>query len=229
MAKELGKKEDYNFFSKRARAYTSLFDPVTKLMRGKDSQGKWREPFDPFRLSHAGTSGGDYTEGNAWQYVWHVQHDVDSLIEMMGGNKAFTAKLDSLFWLENNTVNTGFVSDVTGLIGQYAHGNEPSHHVAYLYNYAGEFWKTQKLIREIFDHFYLPVSDGLCGNDDCGQMSAWYLFSAMGFYPVDPISKEYIIGAPQLKEMILRLEGGKNFIIRAEGLSEENKYVKAVF
>ena len=123
----------------------------------------------------------DYTEGNAWQYVWHVQHDVDSLIEMMGGNKAFTAKLDSLFWLENNTVNTGFVSDVTGLIGQYAHGNEPSHHVAYLYNYAGEFWKTQKLIREIFDHFYLPVSDGLCGNDDCGQMSAWYLFSAMGF------------------------------------------------
>ena len=229
MAKALGKKEDYNFFSKRARAYTSLFDPVTKLMRGKDSQGKWREPFDPFRLSHAGTSGGDYTEGNAWQYVWHVQHDVDSLIEMMGGNKAFTAKLDSLFWLENNTVNTGFVSDVTGLIGQYAHGNEPSHHVAYLYNYAGEFWKTQKLIREIFDHFYLPVSDGLCGNDDCGQMSAWYLFSAMGFYPVDPISKEYIIGAPQLKEMILRLEGGKNFIIRAEGLSEENKYVKAVF
>ena len=141
MAKALGKKEDYNFFSKRARAYTSLFDPVTKLMRGKDSQGKWREPFDPFRLSHAGTSGGDYTEGNAWQYVWHVQHDVDSLIEMMGGNKAFTAKLDSLFWLENNTVNTGFVSDVTGLIGQYAHGNEPSHHVAYLYNYAGEFWK----------------------------------------------------------------------------------------
>ena len=229
MAKELGKKEDYNFFSKRARAYTSLFDPVTKLMRGKDSQGKWREPFDPFRLSHAGTSGGDYTEGNAWQYTWHVQHDVDSLIEMMGGNKAFTAKLDSLFWLENNTVNTGFVSDVTGLIGQYAHGNEPSHHVAYLYNYAGEFWKTQKLIREIFDHFYLPVSDGLCGNDDCGQMSAWYLFSAMGFYPVDPISKEYMIGAPQLKEMILRLEGGKNFIIRAEGLSEENKYVKAVF
>ena len=229
MAKALGKKEDYNFFYKRARAYTSLFDPVTKLMRGKDSQGKWREPFDPFRLSHAGTSGGDYTEGNAWQYVWHVQHDVDSLIEMMGGNKAFTAKLDSLFWLENNTVNTGFVSDVTGLIGQYAHGNEPSHHVAYLYNYAGEFWKTQKLIREIFDHFYLPVSDGLCGNDDCGQMSAWYLFSAMGFYPVDPISKEYIIGAPQLKEMILRLEGGKNFIIRAEGLSEENKYVKAVF
>ena len=140
----------------------------------------------------------------------------------MGGNKAFTAKLDSLFWLENNTVNTGFVSDVTGLIGQYAHGNEPSHHVAYLYNYAGEFWKTQKLIREIFDHFYLPVSDGLCGNDDCGQMSAWYLFSAMGFYPVDPISKEYIIGAPQLKEMILRLEGGKNFIIRAETVTIPN-------
>ena len=229
MAKALGKKEDYDFFSKRARAYTSLFDPATKLMRGKDSQSKWRDPFDPFRLSHAGTSGGDYTEGNAWQYVWHVQHDVDSLIEMMGGNKAFAAKLDSLFWLENKTVNTGFVSDVTGLIGQYAHGNEPSHHVAYLYNYAGEPWKTQELVREIFDRFYLPVPDGLCGNDDCGQMSAWYLFSAMGFYPVDPISGEYIIGAPQLKEMVLRMEAGKNFTIRAENLSKENKYVKAVF
>lgn len=229
MAKALGKKEDYDFFSQRARAYTSLFDPATKLMRGKDSQGKWRDPFDPFRLSHAGTSGGDYTEGNAWQYVWHVQHDVDSLIEMMGGNKAFTAKLDSLFRLEDKTVNTGFVSDVTGLIGQYAHGNEPSHHVAYLYNYAGEPWKTQELIREIFDRFYLPVPNGLCGNDDCGQMSAWYLFSAMGFYPVDPISGEYIIGAPQLKEIVLRLEGEKNFTIRAENLSKENKYVKAVF
>lgn len=118
---------------------------------------------------------------------------------------------------------------MTGLIGQYAHGNEPSHHVAYLYNYAGEPWKTQELIREIFDRFYLPVPNGLCGNDDCGQMSAWYLFSAMGFYPVDPISGEYIIGAPQLKEMVLRLEGEKNFTIRAENLSKENKYVKAVF
>ena len=229
MARRMGKEEDAAYFAKRADYYKNLFDPETKFMRPRKADGTWKAPFNPSALGHSESIGGDYTEGNAWQYVWHVQHDVDSLIEMMGGNKAFTAKLDSLFWLENNTVNTGFVSDVTGLIGQYAHGNEPSHHVAYLYNYAGEFWKTQKLIREIFDHFYLPVSDGLCGNDDCGQMSAWYLFSAMGFYPVDPISKEYIIGAPQLKEMILRLEGGKNFIIRAEGLSEENKYVKAVF
>ena len=229
MAKALGEEDDYEFFSKRSRAYMSLFDSTTNLMRGKDSQGKWRKPFDPLRLSHAGSSGGDYTEGNAWQYVWHVQHDVDSLIKMMGGRENFVAKLDSLFWLESNTINTGFISDVTGLIGQYAHGNEPSHHVAYLYNYVGEYYKTQKLIREICNRFYKPSPNGLCGNDDCGQMSAWYMFSAMGFYPVDPISGEYIIGAPQLSEIKLKLKNGKEFIVRADYISEKNKYVKAVY
>lgn len=228
MAKALGKQDDYEYFMKRSRFYQNLFDPATKLVRGKDSRGQWRTPFDQFVLSHAATSGGDYTEGNAWQYTWHVQHDPENLIEMMGGKDAFAAKLDSLFFLENVSENTGFVSDVTGLIGQYAHGNEPSHHVVYFYQYAGQPWKTQELVREIFDRFYKPKPDGLCGNDDCGQMSAWYIFSAMGFYPVDPVSLEYVIGAPQIEKVSLNLAGGKTFTMTASGLSETNKYVKSV-
>ena len=181
MAKALGKQKDYDYFLKRSQFYKNLFDPDTKLMRPKDSAGKWRVPFDKFALSHAATSGGDYTEGNAWQYTWHVQHNPQSLINLMGGKKTCALKLDSLFFLENSSENTGFVSDVTGLIGQYAHGNEPSHHVAYLYNFLDQPWKTQELIREIFDRFYQPKTDGLCGNDDCGQMSAWYIFFSYGF------------------------------------------------
>lgn len=198
------------------------------MMRGKDSKGKWRTPFNTFLLSHAATSGGDYTEGNAWQYTWHVQHDVEGLIDLFGGKEKFANKLDSLFFLESSAENTGFTQDVTGLIGQYAHGNEPSHHVAYLYNYAGQPYKTQQLIREIFDRFYLPKPDGLCGNDDCGQMSAWYIFSAMGFYPVNPIGGEYILGAPQVEEVTISLPNDKTFTMQAKGLSHENKYVKSV-
>lgn len=228
MAKALGKHEDYEFFKKRSDFYKNLFDPQTKLMRGKDSTGNWRTPFNPFLLSHASTSGGDYTEGNAWQYTWHVQHDVQGLIDLMGGKDAFVGKLDSLFFLDERVEGTGFVSDVTGLIGQYAHGNEPSHHVAYLYSYADRKDRTQALIRDIFDRFYLPKPDGLCGNDDCGQMSAWYLFSAMGFYPVNPVGGEYILGAPQIARVILQLPGNKIFTIEAKGLSKANKYVKSV-
>ncbi len=228
MAKALGKTEDFEYFTKRSNFYKNLFDPQTKLMRGKDSKGKWRTPFNSFLLSHAASSGGDFTEGNSWQYTWHLQHDVEGLIELMGGKEAFAAKLDSLFFLETTTQNSGFVSDVTGLIGQYAHGNEPSHHVAYLYNYAGKPWKTQKIIREVFDRFYLSKPDGLCGNDDCGQMSAWYIFSAMGFYPVNPIGGEYVLGAPQIEKVALALPGEKTFIVEAKNLSRENKYVKSV-
>ena len=228
MAKALGKTEDYEHFSKRAGFYKNLFDPELKLMRGKDSKGNWRTPFNSFLLSHAGSSGGDFTEGNSWQYTWHVQHDIQGLIDLMGGNEAFVTKLDSLFFLESTAENTGFVSDVTGLIGQYAHGNEPSHHVAYLYNYAGHPEKTQQVIREIFDRFYLAKPDGLCGNDDCGQMSAWYIFSAMGFYPVNPISGEYVLGAPQIEKVSLSLPGNKTFTVEAKGLSKANKYVKSV-
>ena len=228
MAKALGKTEDYERFSKRAAFYKNLFDPELKLMRGKDSKGNWRTPFNSFLLSHASSSGGDFTEGNSWQYTWHVQHDVQGLIDLMGGNEAFVTKLDSLFFLESTAENTGFVSDVTGLIGQYAHGNEPSHHVAYLYSYAGHPEKTQQVIREVFDRFYLAQPDGLCGNDDCGQMSAWYIFSAMGFYPVNPISGEYVLGAPQIEKISLSLPEGKTFTVEAKGLSKTNKYVKSV-
>ncbi len=215
----------YPFFRKRADNFKNLFDPSTGLMRGRDSKGEWRTPFDPFLLSHAGTSGGDYTEGNAWQYTWHVQHDVPALVELMGGKEVFESKLDSLFFLDKTSLGGGFHGDVTGLIGQYAHGNEPSHHVAYLYNYTDSPHKTQEIIRDIFDRFYLPGRDGLCGNDDCGQMSTWYMFSALGFYPVDPVSGEYLIGAPQVKRMVLNLENGKQFVMKANNLSAANKYV----
>ena len=194
----------------------------------KDTKGSWREPFDKFALSHAGTAGGDYTEGNAWQYTWHVLHDIDGLIDLMGGKEAFTTKLDSLFFLQSDVKSTGFVGDVTGLIGQYAHGNEPSHHVVYMYTLAGEQWRTAELVREIFDKFYLPKPDGLCGNDDCGQMSAWYMFSALGFYPVDPVSGNYVLGAPQIPQATIHLLNGKYFTVKAQNYSSTNKYVKSV-
>jgi predicted alpha-1,2-mannosidase len=228
MAKALGKQADYEYFLERSQFYKNLFDPETKLVRGKDSAGKWREPFDQFILSHASTSGGDYTEGNAWQYTWHVQQDPLGLIDLMGGKEACALKLDSLFVLQETSESEGFVSDVTGLIGQYAHGNEPSHHVAYFYNFLDQPWKTQELVREIFDRFYQPKPDGLCGNDDCGQMSAWYIFSAMGFYPFDPVSMEYMIGAPQIPKATVKLANEKMFVMEAHQLSKENKYVKSV-
>lgn len=228
LAKDLGYEDDYRFFFSRSQYYRNLFDPSTGLMRGKDSKGCWRTPFDKFHLSHAGTAGGDYTEGNAWQYTWHVMQDVDGLVDLMGGRDKFLTKLDSLFVIDTKSDVTGFVGDVTGLIGQYAHGNEPSHHVVYLYSMLGKRDRTAELVREIFDKFYHPVSDGLCGNDDCGQMSAWYIFSAMGFYPVNSISGEYVIGAPQLPYMRLSLPGGKTLEIIAEGLSDTGKYVRNV-
>jgi len=227
-AKALGKTEDYEFFMKRAGYYKNLFDPDTKLMRPKDSKGLWKTPFNTFVLSHASTSGGDYTEGNAWQYTWHVQHDVNGLIQLMGDPDYFTAKLDTLFLLESKTEGAGFVSDVTGLIGQYAHGNEPSHHVAYLYALAGKPWKTAELINQICLTKYEDKVDGLCGNDDCGQMSAWYIFSSLGFYPVNPCGGEYVLGAPQLPEATLNLPEGKIFRIETENYSKENIYVQSV-
>jgi predicted alpha-1,2-mannosidase len=228
MAKALGKTEDYTFFMKRANNYKNVFDPGTKLVRGKDSNGKWRTPFDVLALSHAGTAGGDYTEGNAWQYTWHVQQDVAGLSELFEGNEPFADKLDSLFKLDPVKKSTGFALDVSGLIGQYAHGNEPSHHVAYLFAMLGRPWRTQELVREINDKFYINKPDGLCGNDDCGQMSAWYVFTAMGFYPVNPVSGEYVLGAPQLPKIRLNLPGNKTFTVEAHNLSVANKYVQSV-
>ena len=228
MAKALGKNEDYEYFMNRAGFYKNVFDAETGFMRGKDSEGNWRTPFSPLQLSHYGTIGGDFTEANSWQYTWHVQQDVEGLIELFGGKEAFANKLDQLFTQHASVEETGEVLDVTGLIGQYAHGNEPCHHIAYLYNYAGRPEKTQELIREIFDRFYLPNPNGLCGNDDCGQMSAWYIFSAMGFYPVNPAGGEYIIGAPQVEQVTLKLPNNKTFTVTARNLTKENKYVKSV-
>jgi predicted alpha-1,2-mannosidase len=228
MAKVLNKTEDYNFFMNRSEFYKNIYDPDLMLVRGRDSKGNWRTPFNPHTLtSEAG--GGDFTEGNAWQWTWHVQHDVPGLIRLFGSKEAFVQKLDSLFFIKIDEL-PGHVAmpDVTGLIGLYAHGNEPSHHIAYLYACAGRPEKTAKIVREVFDKFYLPKRDGLCGNDDCGQMSAWYLFSAMGFYPVDPVSGEYILGAPQVHEATLNLTSGKTFTIKAKNLSVDNKYVKTI-
>ena len=229
LAKKLGYNDDYEFFMKRSNYYKNLFDPESKLMRGKDSKGAWKTPFDKFHLSHAGTAGGDYTEGNAWQYTWHVLQDPEGLIELLGGKEAFTTKLDSLFQLPDIKTETGgFTGDVSGLIGQYAHGNEPSHHVIYLFSLADKKYRTQELVREVFDKFYHPVPDGLCGNDDCGQMSAWYVFSAMGFYPLNTVSGEYVLGAPQVPKATMTLGNGKTFTTEAKNLSKTNKYVKSV-
>lgn len=228
VARKLGENEDYQFFTKRSNYYKALFDTETGFMRGKDSKGNWRTPFNPLQLFHTGEIGGDFTEGNSWQYTWHVQQDIPGLIDLMGGKAPFADKLDSLFVKEATTEQTGEVHDVTGLIGQYAHGNEPSHHVIYLFNYVGRPWRTQELVREVFDRFYLPEPEGLCGNDDCGQMSAWYVFSAMGFYPVNPCGGEYVLGAPQMDKFVLNLPEEKTFVVKAGNLSATNKYVKSV-
>jgi predicted alpha-1,2-mannosidase len=227
-AKALHKMEDFEFFTKRSEFYKNLFDAQTGLMRGKDSKGNWRTPFDPFSLSQASESGGDYTEGNAWQYTFHVQHDIPGLVGLMGGPDIFTNKLDSLFEMSVSKEANGFVPDVTGLIGQYAHGNEPSHHIAYLYALAGKPWKTEKLVRQITQTQYQNKINGLCGNDDCGQMSAWLIFSNLGFYPVNPCGGEYVLGAPQVKKAIVSLPNGKTFSVEATDLSEANLYVQSV-
>lgn len=227
-AKALNKQEDFEFFSKRSGFYKNLFDPQTRLMRGKDSKGNWRTPFDSFSLSQASNSGGDYTEGNAWQYTWHIQHDVPGLMELMGGPDYFSSKLDSLFEISVSKEAHGFVADVTGLIGQYAHGNEPSHHVAYLYALSGKPWKTEQLVRQITTTQYQNKINGLCGNDDCGQMSAWLIFSNLGFYPVNPCGGGYVLGAPQLKKATVSLPDGKTFTVEAADLSDANLYVQSI-
>ena len=226
-AKNLNKNEDYNFFINRSKYYKNLFDSQLKIMRGKDTKRNWRAPFLPFSLSHASSSGGDYTEGNAWQYSWHVLQDIPGLIKLMGGEKEFNTKLDSLFTMSDKKEGAGWVSDVTGLIGQYAHGNEPSHHVAYLYAVANNPDKTAKLIHKICQTEYQDKIDGLCGNDDCGQMSAWYIFSCMGFYPVNPCGGKFVIGAPQISEAKIALPKNKNFTIKAENISQKNIYVRS--
>lgn len=227
IAQKLGKTADAEFFFKRANYYKNLYDASTNTMRPKDSRGNWLTPFDPYELAHADSEvGGNYTEANALQYTWHVMQDIPGLIELMGGKEAATKVIDYLF--NTTQESTGKLSDVTGLIGQYAHGNEPSHHIAYIYNYLDKPEVTQQLVRKITREFYQNKPDGLIGNDDCGQMSAWYMFSVLGFYPVNPVEGEMVFGAPQVPQATIHLEGGKTFVVRAENLSDDNLYVERI-
>ena len=228
MARKLGYAEDAEFFMRRSQNWKNVFDTSLGLVRGKDTKGKWRDPFDPFALGHGADLANDFTEGNAFQYTWHVMQDPEGLVAAMGGRDAFVKKLDGLFAQSEKVQGSGIVVDVTGLIGQYVHGNEPSHHVIYFYTLVGERDKAAKRIREVFDKFYLPKADGLCGNDDCGQMSAWYVFSALGFYPFNPCGGTYVLGAPQFPKVVLNLPGGKKFSVVAKGLSKTAKYVRSV-
>lgn len=226
LAKALGKEAEHAKFLGRAAAYRNLWDKESGFMRGRLDDGSWRTPFRPTAVNKPGQPH-DFTEGNAWQYMWSVQHDVKGLAELCGGREAFIAKLDGLF--EHPPVAAeDQVPDVSGLIGQYAHGNEPSHHVAYLYACAGAPWKTQQRVRQIRDTLYTDQPDGLCGNEDCGQMSAWYVFSALGFYPVNPVQATYVIGLPAFRKAALRLPGGKRLVVSAPGLSAERRWVAGV-
>ena len=225
MAKDLGNTEDYEYFMERAASYRKLFDQETGFMRGKLVNGNWREPFDPKHSAHR--VGTDYTEGNAWQHSWFVPHDVQGLISLHGGQQPFVAKLDQLFSEDSEITGENISSDISGLIGQYAHGNEPSHHIAYLYNYAGQPWKTQSTVRQILLTQYNDQPEGLCGNEDCGQMSAWYVFSALGFYPVNPAEGIYVIGSPLFDEASLQVSGDQAFTVIAENNSFENQYIQS--
>ena len=220
IALRLGKKEDYNYFIKKAQSYKNLYDVKTGFMRPRKN-GNWLTPFDAKEVNNY------FTEGNSWQYSFYVPQDVEGLITLHGGREKFEAKLDSLFSTSSKTTGRE-QADITGLIGQYAHGNEPSHHMAYLYNYVGKPHKTQDLVSKIMNEFYTNSPDGLIGNEDCGQMSAWYVMSAMGFYPVCPGSTEYVIGKPLFHNIEINLEDGKKFLINEYSNSGESKYVQSI-
>ncbi|HEX7295045.1 MAG TPA: GH92 family glycosyl hydrolase [Pyrinomonadaceae bacterium] len=219
VARMLGRNDDYRHYLRRAQSYKNLFDPQTGFMRPR-SNGGWLSPFEPREVNFS------FTEANSWQYTFFVPHDVSGLIDLMGGRQRFAQKLDALFAANSQTTGRD-QADITGLIGQYAHGNEPSHHMAYLYNYAGFPWKTQARVRDILDRFYSPAPDGLIGNEDCGQMSAWYILSAAGFYSVTPGSPIYAIGTPLFREVRINLENGKRFVIKANGVSARNFYIQS--
>lgn len=222
VAKKLDRKGDAEYFSKRALSYKAYFDEESGFMRGKLSNGEWTTPFDPAFSNHEGS---DYTEGNAWQYLWLVPHDVNGLIDLLGGKEPFADKLEQLFKVEEGVKGEQASADISGLIGAYAHGNEPGHHTTFLFNYAGRAWRTQELNRQIQTTMYSNSPEGLCGNEDCGQMSAWYVFSALGFYPVNPSELTYQFGSPVIQEAILEIAPGKIFTIKAPMASLTNKYI----
>ncbi|WP_256371878.1 GH92 family glycosyl hydrolase [Rhodanobacter sp. L36] len=224
MAKAMGKTDIAATFNKRAGNWRNAWDSKTGFMRARKSDGSFRDPFNP----EAAGYGSDYTEGNAWQYSWYVPQDVAGLVTALGGDAKFVDKLDQLFDAKVDPSHFKNVEDITGLIGWYAHGNEPSHHIAYLYDYAGAPWKTQQRLKQIMDSQYAPRPDGLAGNDDLGQMSAWYVFSALGFYPVTPASDEYAIGRPFVARATIHLTNGRDFTVTASPLDDAHPYVGSV-
>ena len=223
VAAQRGDTADYDYFLDRSKSYRHFFDPETRFMRGLDSKGGFRTPFNPFASTHRED---DYCEGNAWQYTWLVPHDVEGLIGCFGGKEAFVEKLDSLFTV--SSVLEGAASpDISGLIGQYAHGNEPSHHVVYLYTMIGQPWKTADKVREILTTLYHDQPDGLSGNEDVGQMSAWYVLSSLGFYQVEPAGGRYFFGSPLFDRAEVRVRDGV-LTVTAHNNSAANKYIQAV-
>jgi predicted alpha-1,2-mannosidase len=225
MAKELGKTEDYKRFMERSKRYAQYYDRETGFMRGKNQDGKWVEPFDPRNSQH---NKAEYTEGNAFQWSWFVPHDVEGLVELVGGTEKLSEKLDTLFSTSSDLTGEDISSDITGLIGQYAHGNEPSHHIAHMYNFVGQSWKTQELANEIMSDLYFNNPNGLAGNEDCGQMSAWYVLNAMGFYSFCPGEPVYSLGRPVFGKVEIKLQNGKVFTVVAKNNSPENLYVQSV-
>ena len=223
-ARAMGRIDVADAFDRRAQNWRNVFDPKLGFARPKLADGAWREPFDPAR---AGADSG-FTEGDAWQYSWFEPQDVGGLIHQLGGDNALVAKLDAMFDQKVDLKQYADVEDMAGLIGQYVHGNEPSHHIAYLYAYAGHPWRTQERLKQIVDSQYRPAPDGLVGNDDLGQMSAWMIFTALGFYPVAPGSNEYVIGRPFVERAALRLPNGKTFTVVTDGLSDAHPYVGRV-
>lgn len=224
LAKKLGKTDDFKYFSERALRYKIYYDSVSGFMRGITSDEVWRTPFNPRYSDHTSD---DYCEGNAWQWTWFVPHDVPGLVSLMGGKAAFINKLDSLFSVDSKIEGENASADISGLIGQYAHGNEPSHHISHLYNYVGQPWKTESLVDSILQTLYMNNPDGLAGNEDCGQMSAWYVLNSMGFYSVSPGDPVYSIGRPLFSNVIINLESGKKFRLEALNNSVENKYIQS--
>lgn len=223
VAKLLGKKDDYKYFYNRSRGYKHYFDPKTKFMRGRGSDGSFHEPFNPFKSVHTAD---DYTEGNAWQYTWLVPHDVHGLASLFGSEQRFIEKLDSLF-IVSGDMGAEASPDISGLIGSYAHGNEPSHHIIYMYNYMGQPWKAAKLLRQTMKEMYFNDYDGLSGNEDVGQMSAWYVLSSVGLYQVEPAGGKYVIGSPLFDEAQINVGNDRTFTIRARNNSQENIYVQS--
>jgi len=223
VAQKLGKTADYEYFLKRSKQYQNLFDPESKFIRGKGKDGTFHEPFDPFGSSHRND---DYTEGTAWQYTWLVPHDVEGLVELLGGKEPFIQKLDSLFVVEGD-MGEDASPDISGLIGQYAHGNEPSHHVVYMYHKVGQPWKTAEKVRQILKEMYSDQPDGLSGNEDVGQMSAWYILSSIGFYQMEPAGGRYYFGSPLFDEVKIEIPNG-TFTLKTLNNSATNIYIQSI-